>query len=226
MNQKISHITIVVDDYDRAIAFYTKKLNFVVLEDTIIDDTKRWVIIAPNKKSEFSLLLAKASTEIQKSRIGNQTGGRVFLFLHTDDFERAYQNLLNRKVNIIREPKIESYGKVLVFEDCYGNLWDLIEPYPQENEKFYSTGILKVIEKQNSAKTKNALIELQHKTKNEIGNLIFEIQQSVENESEFIIWECFDNEAAFQKHLESEHVKDFLKLNLVEFIKGYATKKI
>lgn len=160
MNQKISHITIVVDDYDRAIAFYTKKLNFVVLEDTIIDETKRWVIIAPNRKSEFSLLLAKASNEIQKSRIGNQTGGRVFLFLHTDDFERAYQNLLNRKVNIIREPKIESYGKILVFEDCYGNLWDLIEPYPQENEKFYSTGILKVIEKQNSTKTKNALIEL------------------------------------------------------------------
>lgn len=226
MNQKISHITIVVDDYDRAIEFYTKNLNFVLLEDTKIDEAKRWVKIAPNKNSEFSLLLAKASNELQKSRIGNQTGGRVFLFLNTNDFEKDYENLQNRKVKIIREPKIESYGKVLVFEDCYGNLWDLIEPIEEKKEKFYSTGILKVIEEQNITKTKNALIELQKETKNETGNITFEIQQSIENENEFIIWECFENENEFKKHLESEHLKNFLKLNLVEFIKGYATMKI
>lgn len=226
MNQKISHISIVVDDYDKAIEFYTKKLNFVLLEDTIIDETKRWVIIAPNKNSDFSLLLAKASNEIQKTRIGNQTGGRVFLFLNTNDFVKDYENLQNRKVKIIREPKVESYGKVLVFEDCYGNLWDLIEPIEKKKEKFYSTGILKVIEEHNIAKTKNALIELQKHTKNEIGNLTFEIQQSIENENEFIIWECFENETEFKKHLESEHLKDFVKLNLVEFIKGYPTKKV
>ena len=226
MNQKISHITIVVDDYDKAIEFYTKNLNFVLLEDTKIDEAKRWVKIAPNKNSEFSLLLAKASNEIQKTRIGNQTGGRVFLFLNTNNFEKDYENLQNRKVKIIREPKIESYGKVLVFEDCYGNLWDLIEPIEEKKEKFYSTGILKVIEEQNIEKTKNALIELQKQTKNEIGNITFEIQQSIENENEFIIWECFENETEFKKHLDAEHLKEFLKLNLVEFIKGYATKKI
>ncbi len=226
MNQKISHISILVDDYDKAIEYYTRCLNFVLLEDTIIDETKRWVKIAPNKNSEFSLLLAKASNEIQKTRIGNQTGGRVFLFLNTNNFEKDYENLENRKVRIIREPKIESYGKVLVFEDCYGNLWDLIEPFEKEKDKFYSTGILKVIEQQNIEKTKKALIELQKRTKNEIGNLTFEIQQSIENENEFIIWECFENEIEFKKHLESGHLKDFLKLNLVEFIKGYATKKI
>ena len=226
MNQRISHISIVVDDYDKAIEFYTKKLNFILLEDTIIDETKRWVKVAPNKKSEFSLLLAKASNEIQNTRIGNQTGGRVFLFLNTDDFEKDYQNLQNRKLKIIREPKIETYGKVLVFEDCYGNLWDLIEACETKKEKFYSTGILKVIEKQNIDKAKEALIELQKHTKNEIGNLTFEIQQSIENEKEFVIWECFENETEFKKHLASEHLKDFLKLNLIKFIKGYTSKKI
>jgi catechol 2,3-dioxygenase-like lactoylglutathione lyase family enzyme len=133
MTQKISHISIVVDDYDKAIEFYTKKLNFVLLEDTLTGENKRWVKVAPNNLSEFSLLLAKAANEIQKSRIGNQTGGRVFLFLNTNDFENDYQNLLNNKIKIIREPTTESYGKVLVFEDCYGNLWDLIEPIEKEN---------------------------------------------------------------------------------------------
>lgn len=125
--RKISHISILVDDYDKAIAFYTEKLNFVLIEDTIIDEDKRWVKIAPNKESDFSLLLAKASNEIQITKIGNQTGGRVFLFLYTVDFEKDYLNLLHKNVKIVREPKIEFYGKVLVFEDCFGNLWDLIE---------------------------------------------------------------------------------------------------
>ncbi len=226
MNQKISHISILVDDYDKAIEFYTKNLNFVLLEDTIIDTTKRWVKIAPNKNSKFSLLLAKASNQLQKARIGNQTGGRVFLFLNTNEFEKDYENLKNRNVKIIREPKIESYGKVLVFEDCYGNLWDLIEPLEEKKDRFYTTGILKVIEHQNIEKTKKALIELQNHTKNEIGNLTFEIQQSIVNDSEYIIWECFENETEFKKHLVSEHLKKFLELNLVEFINVYETKKI
>ncbi|SHI62241.1 VOC family protein [Flavobacterium terrae] len=225
MNHKISHISIVVDDYDKAIEFYTKKLRFVLMEDTIIDKTKRWVKIAPDKKSEFSLLLAKASNKIQKTRVGNQTGGRVFLFLNTNDFEKDYENLLNENVKIIRKPKIEAYGKVLVFEDCYGNLWDLIEPFEEIEEKFYLTEILRVIKKQNIEVTKNALIELQKHTKNESGNVTFEIQQSIENENEFIIWKCFKNKSEFKKHLDSKHLNDFMKLNLVKFIKEYTTKE-
>ena len=113
MTQRISHISIVVDDYDHAIEFYTKKLNFVLLEDTLLSETKRWVRVAPNPLSEFSLLLAKAANDVQQSRIGNQTGGRVFLFLNTNDFESDYQNLLHHNIRIIREPTRESYGKVL-----------------------------------------------------------------------------------------------------------------
>jgi catechol 2,3-dioxygenase-like lactoylglutathione lyase family enzyme len=124
---KILHCTLVVDDYDDAIQFYTEKLGFELIEDTILSETKRWVIVKP-KGSESGLLLAKAANEEQRSRIGNQTGGRVFLFLQTDDFERDYQNLLDQKIKIVREPVIETWGKVVVFEDLYGNLWDLIGP--------------------------------------------------------------------------------------------------
>jgi quinol monooxygenase YgiN/predicted enzyme related to lactoylglutathione lyase len=226
MSQKISHISIVVDDYDKAIEFYTTKLNFVVLEDTYINEDKRWVKIAPNQQSEFSLLIAKASNEIQKTRIGDQTGGRVFMFLYTTNFEKDYENLLDKKIKIIREPKTESYGKVLVFEDCFGNLWDLIEPFEKKLEKFYSTGIIKVIEKENIEKTKTALIKLQKNTSNEKGNITFEILQSKNESTEFVIWECFENEIEFQNHLDSKHLKDFLELGLVEFVKGYAAIKI
>jgi catechol 2,3-dioxygenase-like lactoylglutathione lyase family enzyme len=118
---------LVVDDYNDAIQFYTEKLGFELIEDTILSETKRWVIVKP-KGSESGLLLAKAANEEQRSRIGNQTGGRVFLFLQTDDFERDYQNLLDQKIKIVREPVIETWGKVVVFEDLYGNLWDLIGP--------------------------------------------------------------------------------------------------
>lgn len=170
--------------------------------------------------------MAKASNEIQETRIGNQTGGRVFLFLNTDNFDKDYQNLLNKNIKIIREPKIESYGKVLVFEDYYGNLWDLIEPFEKQSEKFYSTGILKVIKNTNIIKTKTALLELQKHTQNETGNFIFEIQQSIEEPTEFVIWECFENETEFKKHLKSQHLFDFLKLGLVDFVNGYATIKI
>lgn len=128
MSQHIARIALVVDDYDEAIEFYTKKLGFSLLEDTILSETKRWVVVAPKGSNECALLLAKASTDEQRAHIGNQTGGRVFLFLYTDHFERDYQNLIDQKVKIIREPTQESYGRVAVFADLYGNLWDLIEP--------------------------------------------------------------------------------------------------
>ena len=127
MKQKLAQIAIVVDDYDEAIQFYTEKLQFTLGEDTRLSESKRWVIVSP-KGSECRLLLAKAVNEEQKSRIGNQTGGRVFLFLHTDDFQRDYQNLLDQQIKIVRKPVDEAWGKVAVFEDLYGNLWDLIEP--------------------------------------------------------------------------------------------------
>lgn len=127
MKQSIAHIALVVDDYDDAIKFYTEKLGFVLLDDTPQSETKRWVLVAPKGAEECSLLLAKGVGDEQRSRIGNQTGGRVFLFLKTDDFWRDYENLRQKEVNFIREPKIEGYGTVAVFEDLYGNLWDLVE---------------------------------------------------------------------------------------------------
>jgi len=128
MKQRIAHIAIVVDDYDEAIKFYTEKLYFTLVEDTKLSETKRWVLVRPKGSFECCLLLAKAANEEQKSRVGNQTGGRVFLFLHTDNFERDYQNLLDNKIEIVRKPNKEEYGTVAVFKDLYGNLWDLIEP--------------------------------------------------------------------------------------------------
>ncbi|MDA3954769.1 MAG: VOC family protein [Bacteroidales bacterium] len=127
MKQKIAHVSLLVNDYDEAIEFYTKKLYFDLIEDTVLNKDKRWVLIAPKGSNGFSLLLAKASNDLQTSRIGNQTGGRVFLFLNTDNFKRDYENLINKGVKIIQEPKNEPYGTVAVFEDLYGNRWDLIE---------------------------------------------------------------------------------------------------
>jgi len=127
MKQSIAHIALVVNDYDEAIKFYTEKLNFTLLEDTPQSETKRWVLVAPKDTQECSLLLAKAVGDEQQSRIGNQTGGRVFLFLRTDDFWRDYENYQNKGVTFVREPKMEDYGTVAVFADLYGNLWDLIE---------------------------------------------------------------------------------------------------
>ena len=127
MNQNLIHIALIVKDYDEAIDFYVDKLNFELTEDTKLSEEKRWVLIKPKGTNNCNLLLAKAAYLEQESRIGNQTGGRVFLFLSTDDFERDYNNLLNNKINIIRKSKVEPYGKVCVFQDLYGNLWDLIE---------------------------------------------------------------------------------------------------
>lgn len=127
MKQSIAHIALVVNDYDEAIKFYTDKLNFTLIEDTPQSETKRWVLVAPPGSKECSLLLAKGVGEEQRSRIGNQTGGRVFLFLRTDDFWRDYRNMQSQGINFVREPKTEEYGTVAVFADLYGNLWDLIE---------------------------------------------------------------------------------------------------
>ena len=128
MKQRIANIALVVSDYDEAIRFYTEQLNFQLIEDTPLSDTKRWVVVAPPGSTECRLLLAKAANAEQQTRVGNQTGGRVFLFLHTDDFWRDYHNMLEKGVRFVREPAEEPYGRVAVFEDLYGNLWDLIEP--------------------------------------------------------------------------------------------------
>jgi len=128
MKQAIFQLALVVNDYDEAIDFYTNKLRFTLEEDTVMSETKRWVVVAPPGSSGCRLLLAKAVGEAQQSRVGNQTGGRVFLFLHTDDFWRDYRNLIEKEVTIIREPSEEAYGTVAVFADLYGNLWDMIEP--------------------------------------------------------------------------------------------------
>lgn len=128
MKQHIANIALVVSDYDEAIRFYTEKLNFQLIEDTPLSDTKRWVVVAPPGSSGCRLLLAKAANDEQQTRVGNQTGGRVFLFLHTDDFWRDYRRMLGQGIRFVREPAEEPYGTVAVFEDLYGNLWDLIGP--------------------------------------------------------------------------------------------------
>lgn len=127
MSQQLAHISLLVRDYDEAIEFYTKVLGFVLIEDTRISETKRWVRVAP-KGGTTSLLLAKADGETQVNRIGDQTGGRVFLFLNTDDFDRDFKLYQERGIEFVREPIKEPYGIVAVFKDLYGNLWDLIQP--------------------------------------------------------------------------------------------------
>ncbi len=128
MKQHISSVALVVKEYDEAIEWYTTKLNFTVLEDTKLSETKRWVMIAPPGAKECSLLLAKAAKPEQVKTIGNQTGGRVFLFLFTDDFWRDYKNMLAQNITFVRQPAEEEHGTVAVFKDLYGNLWDLIQP--------------------------------------------------------------------------------------------------
>lgn len=133
MNLRIAHIALVVEDYDDAIEFYTQKLDFQLLEDTKLSNEKRWVLVAPGGAKECSLLLAKAANEQQAAFVGNQTGGRVFLFLFTDNFKRDYEKLKSKEIKFVRPPQDYEYGTVAVFEDLYGNMWDLIEP--NENNK-------------------------------------------------------------------------------------------
>ena len=129
MSQSIGLVALVVRDYDEAIEFYVHKVGFRLLEDTYIPaQDKRWVVVAPPGNRGAQLLLAKAAGNKQTARVGNQTGGRVFLFLHTDDFERDHKALQARGVEFVRAPKVESYGTVAVFRDLYGNMWDLIQP--------------------------------------------------------------------------------------------------
>jgi len=128
MKRKIAHVALVVNDYDEAIDFYVNKLKFTLVENTKLNEYKRWVLVSPDVDKSSSILLAKADGENQQNFVGNQSGGRVFLFLNTDNFEKDYQNLLKQGIKIVREPKEEPYGTVAVFEDLYGNLWDLIEP--------------------------------------------------------------------------------------------------
>ena len=135
MNQSIIHVALVVREYDEAISFYCDKLQFTLIEDTYQpEQDKRWVVVAPPGSTGANLLLARASTAEQETFIGRQSGGRVFLFLSTDDFWRDYERMLAQGINFVREAKTEPYGTVAVFEDLYGNLWDLIQLAQQENE--------------------------------------------------------------------------------------------
>jgi len=131
MTQTLGHVTLVVRDYDEALAFFVQTLGFVLVEDSISTDRngdeKRWVLVRPPGSQGTDLLLARASTPEETTRIGNQTGGRVFLFLHTDDFWRDYQAMIEQGVKFVREPCEETYGTVAVFEDLYGNQWDLLQ---------------------------------------------------------------------------------------------------
>ena len=128
MRQSIVHIALVVRDYDEAIEFYTKKLNFELIEDTYqAKQDKRWVVISPPGSNGATILLARASKPEQVSFVGNQAGGRVFLFLNTDDFWRDYPEMVSNGITFVREPKKADYGMVAVFEDLYGNLWDLLQ---------------------------------------------------------------------------------------------------
>ena len=130
MRQSIGGISLLVRDYDEAIGFYTAKLGFEVVEDTPLGDGKRWVLLKPAGSSEARLLLAKAKTKAEISSVGQQAGGRVFLFLHTDDFERDHGKMTRLGVRFMEQPRYESYGTVAVFEDLYGNKWDLLMPAP------------------------------------------------------------------------------------------------
>lgn len=129
MQQNLAHIAVVVRDYDEAIQYYTSVLGFKLIEDTVLSETKRWVMVQPNGASNgCMLLLAKAATPEQEKSIGYQTGGRVFLFLYTDDFYRDFDHYTSKGVEFTIAPHVEAYGTVAVFKDLYGNLWDLIEP--------------------------------------------------------------------------------------------------
>ena len=225
MENHINQITLVVKDYDEAIAFYTQKLHFDLIEDNVLSETKRWVVVAP-KNSQCRLLLAKAANEEQVKSIGNQTGGRVFLFLNTDNLERERQNLIDNKVNIVRELNQENYGKVLVFEDLYGNLWDLIEPIAKTNSHYFSTAILAIKPEVDFDTAIEALKRLQAETKLEVGNFLFELHSNTTDAKQIIVWEGFYSESDFQLHLQSNHLQDFLKQNVVDFVSGYPAKRI
>ena len=136
MKQSLGLTAVVVGDYDEAIDFYTNTLDFVLVDDAFVpEQNKRWVVVAPPGATESRILLARAVGEEQLSRVGNQTGGRVFLFLYTDDFWRDYRAYEEKGVEFVREPKHEDYGTVAVFRDLYGNLWDLVQPNLEQTKR-------------------------------------------------------------------------------------------
>ena len=130
MGKYLGQMALLVRDYDEAIQFFVDKLHFHLIEDTVLSEVKRWVVISPNLEKGCQILLAKAKNKEEEASVGNQTGGRVFLFLYTNQFEEDYQNLLRHQIEIVRGPVDEEYGKVLVFKDLYGNQWDLIQQGP------------------------------------------------------------------------------------------------
>lgn len=132
MSQRLALTALVVRDYDEALSFYVGKLGFEVRADKRLSETKRWVVVAPRGNGQAGVLLARAANDVQTSAIGNQAGGRVFLFLETDDFDRDYMDYRARGVRFVEEPRLEPYGKVAVFSDLYGNPWDLIGSAPAE----------------------------------------------------------------------------------------------
>ena len=132
MKQHIAAVTLLVPDYDKAIAYYVGKLGFKLVEDTVPSATKRWVVVAPPGNGETGLLLAQADSPNQQEAIGNQTGGRVFLILKTDDFDRDFTRFKQAGIEFLEEPRSEAYGKVVVFRDAFGNKWDLIEPLAKQ----------------------------------------------------------------------------------------------
>jgi quinol monooxygenase YgiN/predicted enzyme related to lactoylglutathione lyase len=225
MKQSIAHVAVVVDDYDSAIEFYTKKLHFTLIEDSVISGSKRWVLVKPKGAKECALLLVKGIDAGQKSRIGNQTGGRVFLFMFTDNFNRDYQNLLDKNIRIVREPSPEVYGTVAVFEDLYGNLWDLIEPKKTE-ELFYSTTIFRVKNTENLNIALSGLKELNSLTLLENGNVSFEILQTKDDPTKIIIWECYKSQKAFDEHVGTKYFQHFKEQELVEIENSYIAKNI
>jgi len=128
MKQHVAAVTLLVPNYDKAIAYYVGKLGFRLVEDTVLSPTTRWVVVAPPGNSETGLLLAQADSPDQRRAIGNQTGGRVFLILKTDNFDRDFARFKQAGIDFLEEPRLEAYGKVVVFRDAFGNKWDLIEP--------------------------------------------------------------------------------------------------
>lgn len=132
MTQSIASVTLIVRNYDEAISFFTRSLNFELLEDTPLGDDKRWVVVRPRGGLGTTLLLAQEATPEQASRVGNQTGGRVSFFLHTDDFWRDFREMQRREIEFLEQPREESYGTVAVFADLYGNKWDLLELKPDQ----------------------------------------------------------------------------------------------
>lgn len=227
MKQSIVHISLVVKDYDEAIDFYTKKLNFELIEDIYQpEQDKRWVVIAPPNSDGTTILLARASKIEQEAFVGNQTGGRVFLFLNSDDFWRDYNEMISKGIEFVREPKKAEYGTVAVFKDLYGNLWDLLELHKKKEDFYYLTGVLKIKEKENISIAINELKKMQQLTVLEKGSIRYEIQQAITDPTTIIVWECYNNEHAFKEHLVSKHFQDFMKLGLVDIENGYSTIKI